>query len=168
MATRGRKKTGKPRYSGMRPAARAADDVTRRLFGKNGFARTDILTKWPQIVGSALARHSLPERLQFPRGKGGGGTLWVRVDGALGLELQHLEPVLISRINTQCGYQVVAKLRIVQGPLPERAQPPATPSLELDGPQATALKTELASTADPELHAALARLGRGVYSRNRP
>lgn len=152
---------------GLRSAATVADKVTRRVFGRNGFARAELLTNWPAIVGDALARHTIPEKLHYPRGKGSGGTLWIRADGALGLELQHLEPVIISKINTQCGYRAVDKLRIVQGPVPARVMRPPRPRPALEPEGASSLAAQLETTDDPELRAALERLGRGVYSRNR-
>ena len=159
-----RQSTGR---TGLRPAAAVADKVTRRVFGRNGFARAELLTNWSSIVGSALARRTIPEKLHFPRGKGGRGTLWIRADGALALELQHLEPVIISKINTQCGYRAVDKLRIVQGPVPARTIRQARQRRALEPERSASLAAQLETTEDPQLRAALERLGRGVYSRDR-
>ncbi|MDG1004343.1 MAG: DciA family protein, partial [Emcibacteraceae bacterium] len=42
-------------------------DIARRInnvaFRRYGFTRSEILMHWPEIVGSVLARSSLPERL---------------------------------------------------------------------------------------------------------
>ena len=46
-------------------------DIARRInnvaFRRYGFARSEILMHWPEIVGSVLARSSLPERLVMPK-----------------------------------------------------------------------------------------------------
>lgn len=153
------------RRYGVRQVAVAADRVTRRAFGRRGFAMTELLTRWPMIAGESLARHSAPERLRFPQGKAEGGALWVRVDGAMGLELQHLQPLLIERINAHCGFRAVRELRIVQGPIGRPQARIAAKRRPLAPAQLQALQLELAAVADPELRAALARLGGGVLGR---
>lgn len=155
------------RRYGLRSLARAADAVTRPAFGKRGFAMGALLTHWPQIAGERLADYCAPEKLHFAQGKGDNGVLWIRVAGAAALELQHMEPVLISRINSQCGFRAVASLRIIQGPVPIRPAP-QTPPRPLQPAEKQALTQELAQIEDPELHAALARLGSGVKRRKKP
>ena len=144
------------------------DAIARKSFGKRGFATSEILTRWSDIVGDALARLSLPEKLSFPRGKGEGGTLLIRVDGGAALELQHLEPVLIGRINRLCGFRAVARLRLVQGPLPQAVETAPDRPAPLAPEAVGRLEALLAATDDPELRAALDRLGRGVLARQAP
>ncbi len=141
------------------------DAIARKSFGKRGFATSEILTGWTEIVGDALARLSLPEKLSFPRGKGEGGTLLIRVEGAAALELQHLEPVLIGRINRLCGFRAVARLRLVQGPLPQADESLPDKAAALPPAAAGRLEEMLAGTDDPALRTALDRLGRGVLAR---
>ena len=50
-------------------------------------------------------------------------TLVVRVDGAFALELQHLAPLLVERINAHLGWRCIGKLALRQAPLAGR--PPA-------------------------------------------
>ncbi len=155
------------RRYGLRPLAKAADAVTRSAFGRRGFALGALLTHWPQIAGERLAEYCQPEKLQFAQGKGDCGTLWVRVDGAAALEFQHMQPVLIARINAQCGFQAVAALRIIQGPIAAR---PAriTPPRALEPAEKQEVAQEVAQIDDPVLRAALQRLGSGIYRRKKP
>ena len=155
------------RRYGLRPVARAAEGITRRAFGKRGFAMGEILKSWPQMVGGGLADYCQPERLHFPQGKGDGGTLWIRAEGKVALEIQHSQPVLIGRINRHCGFRAVADLRIVQGPVAIRALPPPPPR-KLAAGEKSALEAALTEVEDPDLRAALARLGSGVYARKKP
>ena len=155
------------RRYGMRPVAKAAGGITRRAFGKRGFALGEILKGWPQMVGASLAGHCQPERLHFPQGKGDGGTLWIRAEGGAALEIQHLQPVLTGRINTHCGFRAVADLRIIQGPVAARPSRPAPPRRLAAGEKAI-LEATLAGIEDPDLRAALTRLGAGVYRRKKP
>lgn len=155
------------RRYGLRPLAKAADAITRPAFGRRGFALGALLTHWPQIAGERLGDHCQPEKLHFAQGKGDNGTLWVRVDGAAALEFQHMQPVLIARINAQCGFRAVAALRIVQGPVTPRPVEPALPR-PLQSAEKQAVQGEVAQIDDPELRAALERLGSGIRRRKKP
>ena len=153
------------RRYGVRQVAMAAAQVTKRAFGKRGFAMTELLIRWPAIAGDSVAQHSIPEKLTFPQGKTDGGTLLVRVDGAMGLEFQHLQPVLIERINAQCGFRAVSHLKIIQGPIGRPARKVVIRRKPLGQAQSERLGEELSPVTDPGLRAALARLGTGVLGR---
>ncbi|MCK9992051.1 MAG: hypothetical protein Dbin4_00571 [Alphaproteobacteria bacterium] len=155
-----------PRY-GMRPLARAADAVTRPAFGRRGFALGTVLTHWPQIAGERLAAHTQPEKLKFAQGKGDNGVLLIMVDGAAALELQHMQMALIERINLLCGFRAVAGLRIMQGPVAARAARPVPPR-SLRPAEKKAILQEVAHIGDPQLRAALERLGSGILRRKKP
>lgn len=121
------------------------------------------MTEWQEIVGTALAGGSAPEKLS-PGRDGKGGTLDIRVDSALALELQHLQPQIIERVNAYFGYGAVERIRLRQGPLPRppvrrRASPTASPAA------AEEVAETVAPVADPELRAALDRLGRAIHAR---
>ena len=99
-------------------------------------------------------------------GGGAEGTLHVRIDsGSLAIELQHLEPLLIERINGYFGYRAVARLKLLQGPLSKRrkASPPAARALEPG--EEEELVRHLCAVDDPELRQALESLGRAVIGR---
>ena len=51
-----------------------------------------------------------------------GGTLTVRVEGPFALQVQHVAPQLIERVNRILGHNAVARLKLVQGEVP---RPPA-------------------------------------------
>ena len=146
----------------METLAKHFREITRAAFARHGFAQADVATHWDDIVGAELARHSLPERITWPRGPGGearkaGGTLVVRAAPGRALDLQYETPRLIGRINSYFGYEAVAKLRIVQtaGPLRGGAEPGAPAPDGIDEPVVEAID-------DQGLKAALQRLGRGV------
>lgn len=137
--------------------------VTRPVFGRHGFAEGALVTDWPAIVGAAIAHFTLPVRIRFPAKERSDGTLIVKVaSGAFALEMQHLEPLIIDKINGYFGWNAVARLKLIQGPLPETAKrrpPPAEPPpLPADSPTAI----NLARVEDPDLREALARLGRRI------
>jgi hypothetical protein len=93
--------------------------------------------------------------------------LHIRVSGALALELQHLQPQVIERINGYFGYRAITRIALQQGPIRARkpaARPRATPPSEED---AEALAAQLEGVADDDLRQALDALGRGVLGRKR-
>ena len=162
-------KRNKPlnRRTGLLALAKAAEAVTGPAFGRRGFAMGQLLTQWPLIAGDRLAGQSQPEKLHFAQGKGDNGTLWILVDGAAALELQHMQPVLIERINRFCGFRAVGALRLLQGPLPARPARPLPPR-SLEPAEKQAILQEIDPITDAQLRAALERLGSGIQIRKKP
>jgi hypothetical protein len=139
--------------------------LTRPLFGKRGFADGRIVADWAEIVGPLLARSSLPLRIAYVPGARTDGTLYLKVaPGGLATELQHIEPVLIERINGHFGYKAVARLRLVQGPLPPPPSAPQEPA-PLDAEAEARLGRALENVREPALRERLESLGRAVLAR---
>lgn len=155
----GRFRGGQPRRLRL-----ALNKVIKGPFAKRGFSQTEILSRWPTIVGPMLAQHSCPERLTFERERAAGANLLVRVEGAFGLELQHLAPQVIDRINTYFGYRAVARLSILQGPIPRQSPRPRAAARDLTAAEEKSVADAVAATRDPELAQALAALGRAVVA----
>ncbi|MBI3112925.1 MAG: DUF721 domain-containing protein [Rhodospirillales bacterium] len=154
------------RGGGPRALAQPLAAITREVFGRRGLADGAILTDWPAIAGEHLARHSLPEKVTFPRGSRAGGTLHLTIDnGSLATELLHLEPLLIERINGFFGFCAVARLKIVQGPLPKAGGRRARAARPLKDSEQQSLAASLSDVDDPELRRALEALGRAVLGR---
>lgn len=153
------------RICGMVAVAVPAGKVTKPVFGKHGFAGGALVVDWPAIVGSAVAAHTLPLSIKFPPKQRSDGTLVVKVaSSAFATELQHLEPLIVERINGYFGWQAVTRIRLQHGPLPVRkaaVEAPPEPS-----PEAQArLEQSLEKVEDPELRAVLERLGRHIAAR---
>jgi hypothetical protein len=129
---------------------------------RRGFREIDILAHWPMIVGTQLAALSCPERIsrQGRLSPDGGAVLTVRVEGAMALEVQHMAPLILERINQHYGAGSISRLNIVQGPLPldylkaQKARP--TPLTEAETEAAAA---DLDGFENSRLQQALARLG---------
>jgi len=153
------------RGGGLRALGATLPKVTGRLFGRRGFAEGGLIADWPEIVGQELAAVCLPSRLSFPRRDlRREATLTLRVALGHALTLQHLEPVILERVNGYLGYAAVARLRLHQGPLgaprrePKRTAPMPNPA------DAARLSARLAEIEDEALRAALGRLGRAVLA----
>lgn len=152
-----------PRRAGLRALAVSLPRVTKKLFGKRGFAEGGLAADWPGIVGAELAARCRPGKLAFQRGtERREGTLTLRVEAPFATEVQHLAPQIVERINGYFGYAAIVRLRLQQVPYSPR---PTTKREEESAPE-PAITPELAArleaVEDPELRAALGRLGRAL------
>jgi hypothetical protein len=138
---------------------------------ERGFAGAELLARWPEIAGGALAGKTRPIALRWPprgpkteAGAAGSATLEIAVSPALALDLQYAAPQLIERINALFGWACVGRLKIAQRaiePPPPKTRP--RPPLPLADQQR--LEQQLRKIEDPELRDALFRLGDGVIRR---
>ncbi len=95
------------------PLADLVGKAVGDAFAKQGFAAAEIVTHWQEIVGDELAKRSEPVKLVWPRrdDPDSVGVLTVRVEGAYALEIQHLQPVVIERVNRYFGWCCVGRLQ---------------------------------------------------------
>ncbi len=141
---------------GPRPLGTLIPQLTKPAFRKKSPAGALLMADWADIVGPALAAVTSPKRVTS-------GTLTIGCAGPVAMELTHLAPQLIARINAQLGKPLVERLRFVQQaagspaprprPAPEAVVPPA-------------VEAAVAGLPAGELRDALAKLAQGVY-RNR-
>ena len=148
-----------------RPLADLVGECVNQAFSRQGFAAVEIVTHWEDIVGPELARRSEPMRLYWPRrdDPDSVGTLAVRVEGPYAIELQHLAPVVMERVNRYFGWRCVGRIAIRQGPVTPRAAPPAT--REPEPAAVDEITRELGTFEDASLRRSLARLGALVRGR---
>jgi hypothetical protein len=152
----------------MRPIAVELPKLVGKPLGRRGFGEGGLIAEWPAVVGEEIARQSAPLKLSFPRGERRGGTLTLRVIGAFAIELQHLAPQLIERINNYLGYAAVTRLKLEQGRLPRRRKPGLLQPAPLVPKEEAALATTLTGIGDTGLREALDALGRAVKGLHRP
>jgi len=150
----------KPRRAQGRPLADLVSGALQSAFKRQGFAAVDIISHWEDIVGPELAGRTEPLKLVWPRREDpfSTGTLTVRVEGAYALELQHLAPVVIERVNRYFGWACVGRLAIRQGPVTRKARRPDLP-VEPAAEAVAAVEESLGAFEDEGLKSALARLG---------
>jgi hypothetical protein len=155
---------------GLRALGGSLGQVTRRAFARRGLTGADIARQWPAIVGRDLAAQCRPRQLRFPKaGETIDGRLTLRVAPGWALEVQHLEPLMLERINGYFGYRAVSRLVLQQGPLHEPRKTPRRIAKEASaGPPGrldAALAGKLSTVSDPELRAALEGLGRSLEAK---
>ncbi len=147
------------------PLADLVGACVNQAFARQGFAAIEIVTHWEDIVGPELACRSEPLRLYWPRREepGSVGTLTVRIEGAYAIELQHLAPIVIERVNRYFGWRCVGRIAIRQGPVAPRAKPPSV--REPETAAVDEIAQELGPFEDASLGRSLARLGALVRGR---
>ncbi len=156
--------TNKPWKTQARPLADILRGTIKDAFAKQGFAATELITRWPEIIGPEIAAHCEPEKIQWPRAARGAddsppGTLVLRVEGPTAIEIQHLSRVILERVNRFFGWQAVAELRLRQAPLGRREKPKPPVADHAAADRIAAAMTEI---HDEKLRAALARLAASV------
>ena len=158
--------------------ARALAELIEPCLGKSvakqGFSSADIVVSWPEIVGEQLGAMSMPVKVDWPRRPRDGtgpattpGTLVIRAESASALELQHLAPVLIERVNAFYGWRCIGRLVIKQGPVRRPSQPGLKPR-QLAAAERARLDGALAGVAEDGLRSALDRLGAAVVASCEP
>ncbi len=154
------------RRGSLRAIAAEVPRIAATALGKRGFGEAQLVTQWDAVMGAELAAKLAPDRLSFSRGERSEGTLRLRVASAFAIEAQHLEPIIIERINGFFGYRAVARITLVQGP-PKHALKPPPPPRPLSPAEQGALDQRLAAMPDSELRQALRRLGAAVIGSGR-
>jgi hypothetical protein len=154
-----------PRVNKPAGARRLSDLIgpcLSRALARQGFAATELVTRWPEIAGAEIAAHAEPIRISWPRGSGANepGTLVLRVEGPTAVEIQHLAGVILQRVNGFFGWRAIGKIALRQGPLSRRRKPVIVPPPSEEA--AGRIAATLTGIEDEELRQALARLGAAV------
>ena len=152
------------------PLAEFLDSCLGPTIAKQGFSGSDIIVSWPEIVGERRAAYSQPVKVEWPRraspdGPADPSTLVIRTESAFALELQHLAPVIIERVNAFYGWRCVGGLvrtqRQAGGPAPPKPLPAPGPADRAGAPEAAR------AVEDEGLRGALERLGSAVLAAER-
>ena len=151
------------RENGFRAVGGLTQALTAGLARKGaGGGRLASISKlrndWQAIVGPDLARCTEPEALIAGRGgKAGAKMLRLKVAGAAALEVQHMSGQIVERVNAYFGHRQIDDIRLMQGAIARKAGPRPIPK---PAPELVArMEAKAAEVQDPDLRAALARLG---------
>ncbi len=115
--------------------------LTDKFFRKKGFFDPKLVTCWHDIVGQDLAAVILPEKLVTSLAKDGAkrGVLHLKVSPAFSLEAQHLEGVIVEKVNQFLGYKAVDRIMLQQAVMTQtdsnkkRFQPAKKQPINLEG-----------------------------------
>ena len=149
----------KPSRAFARPLRELAGKIVGEAFTRQGFASSELVTRWAEIVGAEIAAHSEPMKIQWTRGADpeirSPGILVLRVEGPAAIEIQHLGAVICERVNRFFGWRAVERLAFRQSPLRRGS---SRPNRRNNAEAAVQLAANMPEIADAELRQALARL----------
>ncbi len=154
----------KAKSSFPRPLSAIAGATLNEALKRQGFASTEIVARWADIVGTEVAAYSEPLKINWPRQNdeqtAEPATLVLRVEGPAAIEIQHLSAQILERVNRFFGWRAVGRLALRQAPLRRRGPKPAPPPPD---PAATArIAQSLPQIEDESLRQAVARLGAAI------
>ncbi|RDC59578.1 hypothetical protein HME9302_00768 [Alteripontixanthobacter maritimus] len=155
----------RPRGGSAKPISELMPQIGRTAFRRFGFVQSNVVTRWPEIVGDTHARVCIPEAIRFPPGEKEEGTLQLVVKGSHAPLIQQVVPEIIERVNRFFGYNAVARVKLRQGevqPPPSRDKPKPPPSLKAIPME---LGESLRDIGDPELRSVLEALARSLGDR---
>jgi hypothetical protein len=133
------------------------------VFAKHGFAQAEVLSRWPQIVGTELAAFCAPEKIRWPRGANArGGTLVVKAMAGHALDVEQSAPLILERISQFLGHGSVQAVKVLQS----QSLPVSTPRPAPAAEAPPHIKAAAQTVSDPDLQAALVRLGAAVSAEN--
>ena len=177
---------GKRFTKGARPLAELVADLMTPACRKRGIANAALMIDPADVFGARFARSASVERIVWAKGSridnaeeaNTGATLVVRADAATALALSHVTPQIIERVNVLIGWPAVARVRITQtrnrgsrtpfmAAAPRSGPPDTAPTAATPGGEALpdAVAERVNTVDDPDLKAALTRLGSGVARR---
>jgi hypothetical protein len=152
-----------PSRSFPRPLSDLLGATLSDVLKAQGFASTEIISRWPDIVGAEIAAHSEPLKISWPRAVGDAppepATLVLRVEGPAALEIQHLSAVILERVNRFFGWQAIGQVALRQAPLRRREQPRPP---QADAALAGRIAEALPEVENEDLRQALGRLGAAI------
>ncbi len=100
------------------------EPITRPVLKTQGLAGTRIISEWQSIVGNKLSLHCIPQKLTFTAGKKTDGTLSIAVENGFAPEIQHMQQVILERLNIYFGYKAVSRIVISNTYIPEPEKTP--------------------------------------------
>ena len=148
---------------------RPLSQLTERLVGPSLQKRSRFLAKliadWPEIVGEANL-YCLPVDLQFPTKKRFDGTVVLSVVSGRGPEIQMMSQAIITQINKRFGFAAVGRIRLRQDLARATRTKYVSSVQQAEHQQGIVplhkLEKLTSKIQNPELRAALIRLGRNI------
>ena len=156
-----------PRRGGpFKPAAQLVSARVRGVAEKRGFARSEVLTRWRDIVGPEMAAKAQPVKVSYAKA-GMGATLVLFAKGAAAHEIEMQADLIRQKVNGCFGYNAISRIRLTQtAPSTGLAE-----DLASYGPPPPAPITPYAANAaapveNQDLRNALSQLASNVMRRN--
>ncbi len=104
------------RGNGFKPLIFDVKKIIRPLLNKRGFQCSEIIEQWSDIVGETLSVGVRPEKISYIKDDDTKGVLHVVCQGgAYATLLEHRKGIVLDRVNTFLGRNVLQDIKIRQG-----------------------------------------------------
>jgi hypothetical protein len=137
------------------------DNLVSTLFRKRGFRDSRIITEWNLIIGPDLAQISSPLQIDFAD-ENKPGILRLAVMGSASVEIHHMIPTIIDRVNAFCGYKAIDRVSLVHHYFDMKIPLPKTLSKTKEQ-IAPSLGEEVENITNDDLKKALLGLGQAIH-----
>lgn len=154
-------------WNGPVPLADLTGEVLDPVLRKRAGLSLALVQSWEEIVGTALAASSRPERVAWPRRLREDdpfepATLVVACEGMAALQLQHQTGEIIGRVNAFLGFSAIGRVKIVQKPVAVAAKPARPRLRKLETLETEAVARVVSGIEDEGLKQSLRRLGETI------
>jgi hypothetical protein len=136
---------------------RVISKVVKPVMRQRGFYDVDIISDWENIVGPEWAKQTCPQKLNFNAHSRRSGILHILVTPGASVLIQHIEPMIIDRVNTYFGFEAVNRLKLIHGFVASRHEGMSKSAKQIQAPL-----PEIPDIADPDLKLALQQLGQSL------
>jgi hypothetical protein len=160
---------GRQRRRGAVTIGELVGKVIDPVAKRRGFASTDIIAAWREIVGPRFAEWTRPEKILWPKGEemeGAPALLVLRVDGPRAVFVQHEAGQIVERVNAFLGYGAIGHIRIIQAPVRTAKSQVSRPH-PLTPDEESRVSRSISKVEHERLREALERLGRSVVADRR-
>jgi len=152
------------RNLGLRSLHTSLIKITDKAVRKRGFIESGVVHQWDNIIGEDMAKWCSPAKLVFPRNSSFGAILYLDVLTARSLEVQHLEPIILEKINTVFGYKAVTRITIRQVADVIKEKSTGKRSRQLNPEEKKWISKQIERTSNTDLKNALETLGAAILA----
>ena len=118
-----------PRHGWARNAGEKIFDQASGAFARAGFRDPTFLLRWPDLVGTHIARVAQP--LKWEDGPEG-AVLTLKCEACAAVLLQHQTRALVERLNAYLGNGRIARIKLKPGRLSALSEPPNHPGTQAE------------------------------------
>ena len=104
-------KESKTYVQGLRPFSKTVPRGLKGILKKNGYAYSEIISKWDLLVGSDISNYSYPKSIKMTKGNDN-GILVLAVERGNEINLEYSKKDIINKINSYFGYKLISEIRL--------------------------------------------------------
>jgi len=157
--------------SNPRHLSRILAPLARNILGKKSPLFGKLVLNWHDIVGSEIAKITVPSDLKFSKSKKISNTaiLYISTDSASAVELSYKTIFLMEKLNAFLGYQAITDIKIIHNSEAllkhqekQKKNKKCHKRHEITAEDATRIQEKTSNIEDDALKEALEKLGQAI------